>query len=170
MTAPGARQRCVGCGAEFAPGDGPVHRYLESAPGCWARYGELLAREYADRAVYPVHRLSVDAYAVQHPGRESPQTIQSAAVHLIRLSLLLEQGLAPERANAVMVEASGRRTTYRWLEPPPVRGTVTVADLDPAAPAAEYVRAVRRWAEDVWAAWQVHHDTVRRWRDERVRR
>jgi hypothetical protein len=42
---------------------------------------------------YPdVHRLTVDTYAVQHPGRPTPQTIQSVTVHLISLSCVLERG------------------------------------------------------------------------------
>jgi hypothetical protein len=65
--------------------EGPVHRYLESSPGCWRLYGEVLAREYSDLAFWAAHRLTVDSYAVQHPGRSSPQTIQSVCVHLLSL-------------------------------------------------------------------------------------
>ena len=80
---------CPGCGALFEERAGPTHRYMESSPACWAAYGEVLAREYSDQAFYAVHRMSVDTYAVQHPGQPSPQTIQSVAVHLIRLCLQL---------------------------------------------------------------------------------
>lgn len=39
---------CIGCGAMFADQEGPTHRYMESSPGCWAVYGEVVAREYSD--------------------------------------------------------------------------------------------------------------------------
>jgi hypothetical protein len=29
--------------------------------------------------------------------------------------------------------------------------------------ACPHARLVRAWAEDVWAAWSPHHETVRRW-------
>ena len=87
---------CVGCGALVPEIEGPTHRYLGASPGCWAVYGEVLEKEYGDYLRYaPVHRLTVDAYAAQHPGVPSPQSIQSVAVHLIRLHLVLERGLRP---------------------------------------------------------------------------
>jgi hypothetical protein len=32
---------CVGCGALVNATPGPTHRYMISAPVCWAMYGEL---------------------------------------------------------------------------------------------------------------------------------
>jgi hypothetical protein len=136
---------------------------MESSPACWAAYGEVLAREYSDPAYFQVHRLGVDAYAVQHPGRPSPQTIQSVAVHLIRLCMLLERGLPMERANDAMLKASEREDIYRWLEPPASCGSVTVADVRHADSVEAHMAAVRRWTESAWAAWASHHPTVRSW-------
>lgn len=155
--------RCPGCGAEFPEAAGPVHRYMESSPACWAAYGEVLAREYSDPAYFRVHRLSVDAYAVQHPGRPGPQAIQSVAVHLIRLCLLLERGLPMERANDAMLKASEREDLYVWLEPPVSRGDVTVADVVDAKDVDSHMAAVRRWADSAWTAWTPHHSIVRSW-------
>jgi len=42
--------KCPGCGGTFPLLGGPVHRYMESSPGCWAAYGVVLAREYSDPA------------------------------------------------------------------------------------------------------------------------
>jgi len=140
-----------------------VHRYLESSPACWAAYGEVLEREYADAAYRGVHRLTVDAYAVQHPGRPSPQTIRSAAVHLIRLCLILEHGVATEAAVAAMLAAAARKGAYHWLEPPAGRGARTVADVRRAATPAEHAARVRDWALDAWRAWAPHHAQVRAW-------
>ena len=154
---------CSGCGGLFLEMEGPTHRYMESSPGCWATYGEVLAREYSDPAYATNYRLSVDAYAVQHPGRPSPQSIQSVAVHLIRLCLLLECGLAMSRANDAMLKATESKTNFVWLRPPPSRGAITVADVHRAGTADEHVSLVRQWAESTWQAWHSHHLQIRAW-------
>ena len=136
---------------------------MESSPACWAAYGEVLAREYSDPAYFQVHRLSVDAYAVQHPGHPNPQAIQSVAVHLIRLCLLLERGLPMDRANEAMLKASEQEQKFVWLTPPASLGAVTVADVWKAETLEAHLEAVRRWAESAWAAWTSHHATVRSW-------
>jgi hypothetical protein len=136
---------------------------MASSPACWAAYGEVLAREYSDPAYFQVHRLSVDAYAVQHPGKPSPQSIQSVAVHLVRLCLLLERGLPMERANAGMLKASEREESYVWLEPPANLGGVTVTDVLKAQGVEAHMAAVRGWAGSAWRAWMPHHETVRSW-------
>jgi hypothetical protein len=43
-------ERCVGCNAEVEVIEGPIHRYMTSAPACWKRYGELLAVLYSQPA------------------------------------------------------------------------------------------------------------------------
>src|SRR3954469_23922077 len=104
---------CMGCGGFFPDMEGPGHRYMESSPGCWAAYGEVLAREYGNPAPHAqTHRLGVDAYAVQHPGQPLPQSIQSVAVHLIRLCLLLECGLEMSRANDAMLKATESKKEF----------------------------------------------------------
>jgi len=157
------RIRCFGCGGLFPELEGPTHRYMESSPGCWAAYGEVLAREYSDAAFAMIHRLGVDAYAVQHPGQPSPQSIQSVAVHLIRLCLLLDEGAEIGRANELMVAATKMKKHFVWLTPPPSRGAITVADLHRARSAAEHVEVERSWAEAAWQAWSPHHATIRTW-------
>ncbi len=154
---------CCGCGVALPDLDGPVHPYMTSSPACWAAYGEVLAREYGDPAYRRLHRLSVDAYAAQHPGTPSPQAIQSVAVHLCRLCMVLEEGLSIEHANDVMLEIHKVERPFRWLEPPRVRGDVTVADVLGARTADEHLRQVERWAKSVWAAWSGHHATIRSW-------
>lgn len=154
------RSACVGCGALFEDRDGPVHRYMESSPACWAAFGQVLAREYADADYFAVHRLSVDAYAVQHPGRPSPQSSRSVWFHLTRLYFLLEGGMPMERANAVMAQLSARKQNVVWLTPPPGRGVVAVRDVLGAANAAEHCERVRTWAQSAWLAWSAHHAAI----------
>lgn len=155
---------CVGCGALVPDSDGPTHAYIGASPGCWALYGKVLAKEYGDYPLYaPVHRLTVDAYAAQHPGTPSRRSIQSVAVHLIRLQLQLERGLPYDKANAAMLRVSSRSGDFVWLDPPVPTGGVTVLDVLRAGGPEEHIGRVRRWAESVWEAWTPHHETVRRW-------
>jgi hypothetical protein len=126
-------------------------------------YGEILEREYADYERYfDVHRLTVDAYAAQHPGEPSRRATQSVAVHLIRLHLMLERGLQSEQANAAMqrVSSHGR---FVWLEPPEAPEWITVLYVRGARDPAEHEARVREWAGSVWEAWREHHETFRRW-------
>ena len=154
---------CRGCGGLFEEIQGPTHRYLEASPGCWAAYGEVLVREYSDPAYYRIHRLTVDAYAVQHPGQLSPQSIQSVAVHLISLCLVLEHGVDVQRATRAMQTAVKTKGRFVWLTPPASLGAVTVADVRAATNVEEHQNRVRAWCASAWEAWSPHHATVRAW-------
>lgn len=157
-------ERCPGCGALVSASDNPSHPYIGASPGCWAVYGEVLEREYDDYARHaPVHRLSVDAYAAQHPGEPSPRSIASVGVHLVRLYLLLERGLPPERANAAMKWASRKKREFVWLVPPYPLGEVTVLHVHEAKSPVEHAERVHEWARSVWEAWSPRHETIRRW-------
>lgn len=153
---------CIGCGGHVPEMDGPTHRYMESSPGCWHLYGQVLAREYADPAFGALHRLTVDAYAVQHPGRPSPQAIQSVCVHLLSLFLVLERNLAATYATRVMGGATRNKDRFVWLIPPESLGEITVASVAGVTP-HEHTERVRAWAESAWSAWSEHHATVRSW-------
>lgn len=157
---------CPGCDLILPRVDGPTHAYLGSTPACWALYGEVLAREFQDRSLFGVHQLTVDAYAVQHPGVEQRRTIQSVAVHLMTLALWVEDGADP-RAGSVLHARMVARPDYTWLEPPRPNGTLTVADVHRAT-AGEHRGAVEAWARSVWQAWDEHHPTVREWIRERL--
>jgi hypothetical protein len=156
---------CMWCRGLFDELDGPTHEYMQSTPGCWAVFGRVLAREYQDQSFFDVHRLTVDAYAVQHPGLESRQSIQSVGVHLVRLCLLLERGLTSMTANAAMLAAAKQKAIYCWLDPPEFLGSLTVADVDAAVGVEEHRVAVRNWAQHMWAVWSPHHEVIRRWAD-----
>jgi hypothetical protein len=154
---------CMGCRGTFPDEEGPTHAYMQSTPGCWAAFGRVLAREYSDPLLLPVHRLTVDAYAVQHPGVPSRQSIQSVGVHLVRLCLFLEHNLAPEQANAAMLAAARHKSRTHWLAPPSDLGPLTVADVDAAGSVEAHMATVRRWASQLWQVWAPHHAVVRSW-------
>jgi hypothetical protein len=143
--------------------DGPTHRYMQSSPGCWQAYGQVLSREYSDPAFGAQHRLTVDSYAVQHPGRPSAQATQSVCLHLISLYLVLERGLSAAYATRVMGAATKTKERFFWLTPPPSLGTVTVLDVAAVTTAVQHEEKVRAWAQAAWSAWAEHHATVRGW-------
>lgn len=153
-------ETCPDCGLTLPAGSGEVHPYLGASASCWALYGEVLAREYADPRYMKVHRLTVDAYAAQHPGKPERRSIQSVWVHLAGLYLTLERGLRPDFVRRVMESIIERSDTLSWLEPPVAYGS-TVADVVVAGDADGHAELVRRWADDVWAAWRNHQGTVR---------
>lgn len=160
MSAPGP---CPGCGALFPPSDGPTHRYIGACAGCWAVFGEVLAREYGDLRYAAVHRLTVDAYAAQHPGVPSPQSISSVAVHLVGLCVTFEPRFAGRRPLDAIRRAAMRKVEFVCLEPPASRGSITVLDVHAARDPVDHAERVTRWARDVWSAWRGHLETVERW-------
>jgi uncharacterized protein DUF5946 len=154
---------CLGCGLVLPEHDGPTHAYIGASAACWARYGELLVRELGELRNPDIHRLSVDAYAVQHPGRPERRAIRSVAVHLMSLCLVLDRGWPVASATARIGRLADRAEPH-WLEPPQPNGALTVEHPLADAPDNHAVR-VREWAEDVWRAWSPHHPRVNAWLD-----
>lgn len=159
----GSRTRCPGCGAELARVDGPVHRYMTSSPACFELFTNTLAFEYSDPALIATHRLTVDTYAVQHPGTEKTrQQIQSVGLHLARLCTQLASPLGPKETNDVMLGLSRRKATLVFLEPPE-RFSMTMADIRPFAGGPEHPAKVREWAAQTWSDWADHHGYIQEW-------
>jgi Family of unknown function (DUF5946) len=146
--------RCFGCCALVADIEGPVHRYMLSAPGCWQLYGRPISLQY------PRTQFSVDGYAVQHPGRPGPQANQSVCVHLMNLGRVLERGGEKARSARFLQQMTHR--DYPWLPPPPADHNVTIVDLLGEADPAAFAAMETAYAETAWAAWSSHHGTVRR--------
>ena len=115
------------------------------------------------------HRLTVDSYAVQHPGRPSPQSIQSVAVHLISLHAVLELGMDLRRATE-LVRGCVDRGGFAWIEPPVPPACLTLMYPLAASSADSHVNAVREWALAAWQSWHAHHEQVRAWAAQRARR
>lgn len=154
---------CVWCKALVPDIEGPTHRYMESSPGCWAAYGQVLAREYSDVTFAANHRLTVDAYAAQHPGKPSPQSMQSVCLHLVSLQLVLERDVDQSTATRILPQLAARKDMFTWLEPPGSLGDLTVNSVLAATSAIEHRAAVVEWARSVWRAWATHHVVVRDW-------
>ncbi len=148
---------CPNCGALLPPNDGPTHRYLGASPACWALYSALNAGE-PPVAPGRYNALLVDAYAAQHYGVPSPQSIQSVAVHLITLYGILEQGqpvgqaiwlrTRPPRAGK-----TPKHSRFVWLTPPNFTGSLTVADIVRASTPAQRAVVVQDYVASVWSIW-----------------
>jgi hypothetical protein len=98
-------EACFACAGVFAaePG-GANHAYMASSPACWAAYGLVLEKEYADPALFGrCHRLTVDAFAVQYPGDPAERHArQSFWVHGAALWMVLELGRPQGEAAAAL--------------------------------------------------------------------
>ena len=157
---------CPGCGLMLPPRpEAPTHPYIGASAECWALYGELLSREFQHPAYFRVHQLTVDTYAVQHPGSPERRAVQSVGLHLMTLCLVVEDGVDPSEGPALH-KRFVRRPAFRWLEPPRPNGQLTTADALRSRNPEEHAQAVTAWGRDVWAAWAPHHHTVRGWIEE----
>jgi uncharacterized protein DUF5946 len=154
---------CPGCGVVLPQYDGPTHPYIGANAACWALYGELLAHEYADLGYPECHRLTVDAYAVQHPGTRDPRSIQSVGTHLSGLYLVLEQGFDGPAATALKNQVLAAKPRFLWLNPPHPDAALTAQDVLSMRREMRHCDAIEAWAQSVWDAWELHHETVRDW-------
>ena len=155
-------QVCPGCGSRLPAMDGPTHAYMLSSPACWAAFGQILAREYSTPELMEIHRLSVDTWAVQHPGDGSRRAIQSVGLHLARLMVQIDDGLSGDAANAAMLHFAARKAELPEL-PPRAAYRLTVADVAGAVKPEDHRQAVRRWAEATWLDWSDQHEFIRGW-------
>lgn len=154
---------CYGCGALVPNEDGPAHRYIGASPGCWAVYGEVLARASADPAWGDDQLLILNSYCAQHPGTPGPQATQSVCVHLIGLHVALEWGYDSSRVLAALRRAADGSHRFRWLAPPAGRYGATILDVRDASDPAAHRAAARAMAETTWAAWVAHRAQVAAW-------
>ncbi|WP_138933252.1 DUF5946 family protein [Roseovarius arcticus] len=160
--------KCVGCGSKLERIAGPTHRYMLSSPACFAKYDEVLAHEYSDPALMRTHRLTVDAFAIQHPGDGTTrQAIQSVGLHLARLGIQVNHLRRLEEANNIMLSLGQYKAELVFLAPP-AEFTMTVADVAKFAGTPEHVDAVKAWARSAWADWSQHHDYIIGWAEHHI--
>ncbi|MBA3441961.1 MAG: hypothetical protein H0T92_19040 [Pyrinomonadaceae bacterium] len=64
---------CIGSSALVPDNDSPTRKYIDASPGCWAVFGQVLAKEFSDITYFPVHNLttpkplSIRAYHLADP-------------------------------------------------------------------------------------------------------
>ena len=160
---------CVGCHGLVPDVDGPIHRYMTAAPGCWQAYTGLLGGGLPPS---PAAGLCVDAYAVTHPGVPGPQSTPSVWVHLVTLCFVLERGWPVDQAIRLRRLAADSFDGWPWLAPPESMSDVTAIDLARALEARNgglAIELTRRWVDGAWAAWSDHHRAVRSRADQLAR-
>ena len=166
MPVPVKASACPGCGLVLPVYGGPTHAYVGASPACWRLYGQVSTLSWGQRDGLPLDRLVADTYGAQHPGTRQVRSVQSVAVHLMGLCLVLERGTGAPPIMPVRDAKPARRTfDLHWLAPPRPNGTLTVQGPLDAVGRDEHAAVVEAWARDVWAAWAPHHETVRAWLD-----
>jgi len=150
---------CVACGF-VGESEGPTHAYMSPSAACWARYGEVLAREFNDPGYFRAHRLMTDAYCGQHSVGGDRRARQSLHIHLAALMLWYEDGVAAERIVDFLRKAA-RSKQFPALAMPDENRLVTIDAVHGAQDAAGHVAAVQEYARAVFDAWQVHHPVFR---------
>lgn len=126
---------CPDCGAPLGGQD-----------GCRARFETLSVRAASDLAYARLHRLAVDASALQHPD-EYCRSAKSLAAHLTGVCAAVEQGAETDRINNDVQRWLSRNPPLERPTPPASHGTFTIGDL------GTDLAAVRTWAACVWEAW-----------------
>jgi Family of unknown function (DUF5946) len=142
---------CEECGAVVA----------EGRAGCLKIFEEILAREFGDYRYGRIHRLTVDAYSLQHP-EEYMRSGKSFAAHLTGMCAALEYEDTLTINQTVQKWLSTNPKVEKPAELPEHRGSLTITYIHGASDAEEHSRRVREWAQDVWGVWSKHYDLARR--------
>lgn len=177
-------RQCPGCKVILPYDDYPASdRYGILSPECRKSFDEILVKESEYFGYPPVHRLIVDAYALQHPPclqRQSAlniskrfidASIQSIGIHLLALYCAFEQKKELRSIASVMghilANMAARNEVFENLQSPLNVGEIKVIDVRKAMEALvtleEYNKVAWDWAHSVWLAWAEHHDKVRQW-------
>jgi hypothetical protein len=142
---------CEDCGTVVAGGKA----------GCLKIFEEVIAREFSDYRYGKIHRLTVDAYSLQHPD-EYMRSGKSFAAHLTGMCSALESEDSFSVNRIVQEWLSLNPQIEKPAQLPQRRGDLTITYIHSAPNAEDHSRRVQEWARDVWAAWLEHHELARR--------
>ena len=132
--------------------------------GCNALFQDVVGREFSRPELFQVHRLTVDAYSLQHPDRYM-ESAKSAVAHLTGMCWAMEGEDDPSVSVALSRFLDGNPIFSR-PEPSPQpgrRGTLTILDIHSAPESVAQIQLVREWALSAWESWAEHHDKAREW-------
>jgi Family of unknown function (DUF5946) len=162
-------ETCPGCQAVLPLLEGgAIHRYMTSSAACWAAFNSLNDPEHP-LAPSEFNNLIVDAYAVQHPGTPSDQTINSVAIHAMVLYGILERGFKPDQAlwlrqRPGRIKSTDKHSRFDWLTPPSFDSSLTVADVAAGKTPNNRSELVEHWVKDVWSRWsEAQGEQIRIW-------
>jgi hypothetical protein len=172
---------CPGCGALFPRFEGPIHQYIGASAACWALLTWFVMTEGPDTTglvtqsripdnlvpvpahgdARPLDALFGDAYGVQHHGEDSPQAIQSVAVHLLNLHGIITGKTT--RPGWPIGRALRTRGVFHKLDPPALGSALTIRHLFPGGGVVTPVTR-SQYVVSVYEAWMaLHRSTVEHW-------
>jgi hypothetical protein len=158
MSEDSAESRCPGCGLTMPGGNTTAYDgYFNASNECWSLFTEVIEREFSNAVLFgQVHHLTVEAYAVQHPGGAHPD--KSIDIHLAGLYLMIERNVAPSAVAPYMQKLAERVRDWPHFDAPDSNAwTQTIFDV---AMADDHVAAVREWSAGVWEVWSAQRDLV----------
>ena len=134
---------------------------MNGTAGCRALFEELTARDFSDYRFFGIHRLMVDAYALQHPD-EYCASAKSLMAHLGSLCCAMERGGDQIVYQALQKSLNGKATLEK-LALPDFRGELTIEHVHGISELGAYKQAVEQWGRCVWAAYADLHELGREW-------
>ncbi len=151
---------CPHCGASEVGG----------VEGCNELFQEVVGREFSRPELFQVHRLTVDAYSLQHPDQYM-KSAKSAVAHLTGMCWAMEDRDDPSVSMALSRFLDGTPALVKPypIPPPGRRGSMTIVDIFLAPDSAAHIERVREWARGAWEAWSEHHAQARLWLEEAKR-
>lgn len=155
---------CPGCDLSHpAQGlDSPSN--LLASGECAADYAATISCFYGDPDLVPLRQYVVDAYACQHPRTTTRKGVQTTALCLMTLDLILERGQDVASGSLLHQEMMrGDPGVFVALASPDLRTALTYRHLSPTDVQHAPGERAREWAQSVWAAWAAHHGQVRQW-------
>jgi hypothetical protein len=141
---------CEDCGAVVA----------EGKSGCLKFFEEILAKGFSDYRYGKIHRLTVDAYSLQHPDKYM-RSGKSFAAHLTAICAALEYEDALAINQLMQKWLSTNPKIEKPVRIPEQRGNLNIIYIHGASDADEHIKRVRDWAQSVWGAWSEHHALAR---------
>ena len=127
--------------------------------GCQKLFERVLKKEYSNPAYGGVHLLTMNCYALQH---SEIHRKNSNAFHLLRLGWMLAREKDKKIGKTELDFRSYAKDlrNFPFLSPPQNRGKMTIADIPLDKDAKVHARCVVKWANEVWRAWEAHHQWV----------
>ncbi len=150
--------RCPSCGAIG----------VNSIEACQTKFATMLEREFSNPDFFKAHRLTIDAYSLQHP-EQYMLSSKSAATHLTGMCWSMEHGYSQHLPSTLKKWVDGARTYTRIIPPSPLsRGEITFNHVFEIYDPEQYFIAVTEWAKSAWNAWSIHWPQARKWIKEAI--
>lgn len=128
---------------------------------CQAMHDIALVKEIENNQ-YAVHRIRSFTYGLQHPDIYllSGKTF---ATNLIGVCIAVEFNNDQNLFNRILQGMGKLKNNFETPALPESFGVLNISHLMDAKNAHEYELFVQEWAEDVWKAYQIHHDLANHW-------